>query len=111
MIQVLSWQFQTLYNVIFTLFNYHINYKKKFRIGLIDHTICMEKKIVWEWDYVHKITVGLGFVATLLPIYTFCMNGPYPGDVASRLATIVYIAMVMPILYDNSYSPNDTNLK
>ena len=25
--------------------------------------------------------------------------------VASRLATIIYVAMVMPVLYDNSYSP------
>ena len=27
------------------------------------------------------------------------------------LATIIYVAMVMPILYDNSYSPNHSNLK
>ena len=25
--------------------------------------------------------------------------------VASRLATVIYVAMVMPVLYDNSYSP------
>ena len=31
--------------------------------------------------------------------------------VASRLATIIYVAMVMPVLYDNSYSPNNSNLK
>ena len=31
--------------------------------------------------------------------------------VASRLATIIYVAMVMPILYDNSYSLNNSNLK
>ena len=30
---------------------------------------------------------------------------------ASRLATAIYVAMVTPILYDNSYSPNDSNLK
>ena len=28
--------------------------------------------------------------------------------VASRLATVIYVAMVMPILYDNSYSPNNS---
>jgi len=31
--------------------------------------------------------------------------------VASRLATVIYVAMVMPILYDNSYGPNNSNLK
>ena len=31
--------------------------------------------------------------------------------VASRLATVIYVAMVMSILYDNSYSPNNSNLK
>ena len=37
---------------------------------------------------------------------------PYPGSVASRLATVIYVSsMVMSILYDNSYSPNDSNLK
>ena len=30
--------------------------------------------------------------------------------VASRLATVIYVAMVLPILYDNSYSPNNSNL-
>ena len=34
----------------------------------------------------------------------------FSGGVASWLATI-YVAMVTPILYDNSYSPNDSNLK
>ena len=29
---------------------------------------------------------------------------PYPGGVASRLVTDIYVAMVMPVLYDNSYS-------
>ena len=36
---------------------------------------------------------------------------PYAGGVASRLATAIYVAMVTPILYDNFYSPNDSNLK
>ena len=30
--------------------------------------------------------------------------------VASRLATVIYVTMVMPIVYDNSYSPNNSNL-
>ena len=38
-------------------------------------------------------------------------NRGYAVGVASRLATVIYIAMVMPILYDNSYSPNNSNLK
>ena len=39
------------------------------------------------------------------------MYRPFSGGVASRLATASYVAMVTPILYDNSYSPNDSNLK
>ena len=31
--------------------------------------------------------------------------------VASRLATTIYVAIATPILYDNLYSPNDSNLK
>ena len=31
--------------------------------------------------------------------------------VASRLPTAIYVAMVTPILYDNSYSLNDSNFK
>ena len=38
-------------------------------------------------------------------------NRPFHMGVASRLATAIYVAMVTPILYDNSYSPNDSNLK
>ena len=34
----------------------------------------------------------------------------FSGSVASSLATI-YVAMLTPILYDNSHSPNDANLK
>ena len=33
-------------------------------------------------------------------------NRGYAVGVASRLATVIYVAMVMTILYDNSYSPN-----
>ena len=36
---------------------------------------------------------------------------PFSGGVASRLATAIYVAMVTPILYDNSCSPNDSNRK
>ena len=36
---------------------------------------------------------------------------PFHMGVASRLATDIYVAMVTPILYDNSYSLNDSNLK
>ena len=35
----------------------------------------------------------------------------YAGGVASRLATAIYVAMVTPILYDSSYSPNGSNLQ
>ena len=44
-------------------------------------------------------------------VYTMKFNRPYAVGAASRLATAVYVAMVTPILYDNSYSPNDSNLK
>ena len=36
---------------------------------------------------------------------------PFHVGVASRLATAIYVAMVTPILLDNSYSLNDSNLK
>ena len=36
---------------------------------------------------------------------------PFHVGVASKLATAIYVAMVTPILYDNSYSLNDSNLK
>ena len=42
---------------------------------------------------------------------TLSLYRPYPGGVTSKLATLIYVATVMPILYDNSYSPNDSNLK
>ena len=35
---------------------------------------------------------------------------PYPGGVASRLVTDIYVAMVMAVLYDISYNPNDSNM-
>ena len=34
----------------------------------------------------------------------------YAMGVASRLATVIYVAMVMPILYDNSYGPNNSKV-
>ena len=36
---------------------------------------------------------------------------PFSGGVASWLATGIYVGMVTSILYNNSYSPNDFNLK
>ena len=36
---------------------------------------------------------------------------PFQGGAASRLATAIYVAMATTILYDNSYSLNDLNLK
>ena len=45
-------------------------------------------------------------------VYVHCINyRGYAVGVASRLATVIYVAMVMPILYDNSYSLNNSNLK
>ena len=38
-------------------------------------------------------------------------NRGYAMGVASRLVTVIYVAMVMLILYDNSYSLNNSNLK
>ena len=58
------------------------------------------------------------FLYTVLPLHGWrdgisflVANRPYAGGVASRLATTSYVAMVTPILYDNFYSPNDSNLK
>ena len=51
-------------------------------------------------------TMLTGCFSTSDPTYR-----PYAGGVASRLANAIYVAMVTPILYDNSYSPNDSNLK
>ena len=39
------------------------------------------------------------------------LYGPFYVGVASMLATAIYVAMVIPILYDNSYILNDSNLK
>ena len=40
-----------------------------------------------------------------------CMEyRPFHVGVASTLATAIYVAMVTPILYDNSSSLNDSNL-
>ena len=36
---------------------------------------------------------------------------PFQVGVASKLATAIYVAMATPILYNNSYSLNDSNLK
>ena len=33
---------------------------------------------------------------------------PFSGGVASRLPNAIYVAMVTPILYDTSYSSNDS---
>ena len=57
---------------------------------------------------VFKITRTGGSVLCSVGLIT---NRPFSGGVASRLATAIYVAMVTPILYDNSYSPNDSNLK
>ena len=37
--------------------------------------------------------------------------GPFSESVASRLGTAIYVAMVTPTLYDNSYGPNNSILK
>ena len=50
-------------------------------------------------------------VSILRSSHISVLNRGYAVGVASRLATVIYVAMVMPILYDNSYSPNNSNLK
>ena len=45
------------------------------------------------------------------PRYSVMTYGPFHVGVASRLATAIYVAMVTPILYDNSSSLNDSNIK
>ena len=39
------------------------------------------------------------------------LHRPFSGGMASWLAAAIYVAMVTPILYNNSYCPNDSNLK
>ena len=48
---------------------------------------------------------------SLIHLQTWMRYRPYAGGVAPRLAAAIYVAMVTPILYDNSFSPNDSNLK
>ena len=50
-------------------------------------------------------------VSVRVVLYKAVVYRPFSGSVASRLATAIYVAMVTPILYDNSYVPNDSNLK
>ena len=73
------------------------------------------KERAWEQGYLNpEVTVvfSLATESIVLLCYTSfhikinLLYRPYPGGVASRLPTIVYVAMIMPILYDNSYSPN-----
>ena len=47
----------------------------------------------------------------MMPNVWPCTYRPFHVGVASRLATAIYVAMVTPILYDNSSSLNDSNLK
>ena len=44
------------------------------------------------------------------PLATKRRVRPYPGSVASRLATVFCVAMVMPILYNNSYIVQISNI-
>ena len=48
---------------------------------------------------------GLRMRLDQLPIHKELPYRGYAVGVASRLATVIYVATVMPILYDNSYSP------
>ena len=50
-------------------------------------------------------------LALLACVYPSICYRPFHMGVASRLPTAIYVAMVTPILYDNSYSLNDSNLK
>ena len=70
-------------------------------------------------NIVRSVTMSLSVVA---PIYGITLQTerlcrkillyrPFYVGVASRLATDIYVAMVTPILYDNSHSLNYSNLK
>ena len=56
----------------------------------------------------HYLSSGHGM---LIINFMHTVYRPFSGGVASWLATVIYVAMVTPILYDNSCSPNDSNLK
>ena len=55
-----------------------------------------------------KLTHSAGRISVIIVIFE---RSHVTGSVASWLATAIYVAMVTPILYDNSYSLNDSNLK
>ena len=64
------------------------------------------KEEAWELKWAFSVFV--------VKFYGFCLSiayRPFHVGVASRLANAIYVAMVMPILYDNSYSLNDSDLK
>ena len=91
----------------------------------MEASLCLEAKEEQQWPRVFSLgrprSCGLmpslvgrdsGQVLGVLDwALTRICNRPYPGGVASRLATVTYVVMVMPILYDNSLSPNNSNLK
>ena len=61
-----------------------------------------------------SVTITYDSVNILLYTYMVIQPNcclPFHVGVVSRLATAIYVAMVTPILYDNSSSLNDSNLK
>ena len=55
----------------------------------------------------NTLVVSIPYITWLNPVLVIDLT----RGVASRLATNIYVAIVIPILYDNSYSPNNSNLK
>ena len=65
--------------------------------------------LAWLW-WSPTASEALSYDLNPLNVNAVCYR-PFSGGVASRLPTAIYVAMVTPILYGNSYSPNDSNLK
>ena len=73
------------------------------------HLVITDPVHPWQGDNDDIISHGRlydVFTVELAQVY-----GPFHVGVASRLATAIYVAMVTPILYDNSFSLNDSHLK
>ena len=58
-----------------------------------------------------RVLKGNGYGRDLTSCFLLKLYRPFQVGVASRLATAIHVAMLTPIIYDNSYSLNESNLK
>ena len=85
------------------------------------HCTYVKSIITIQWNLIITVALGPNLAGCYIEV-AFLLSGiqnhnyhstyrPFYVGVASRLATAIYVAMVTPILYDNCYSLNDSNLK